>query len=152
MDSRPHRCLALLSIRPHFAEAILTGRKKVELRRTGFAQPISHVVVYATAPIKRVVGIFEVVKVDRDRPVRLWRRYRSVAGVKAEFFRSYYEGLEQGIAIVVGSTERFEEPLPLSAIHVSSPPQSYRYLDAELIDRMRGLVPTRDTVCRSRAS
>lgn len=136
MDSRPHRRVALLSIRPHFAEAIFGGRKKVELRRTGFAQPISHVVVYATAPIRRVVGMFEVAKVDRDHPARLWRRYRSVAGVEAEFFHHYYEGLDEGVAIVVGATARLTEPLPLSAINVSSAPQSYCYLDAELISEM----------------
>lgn len=140
MDSRAHPSLALLSIRPHFAEAIFAGRKKVELRRSGFAQPISHVIVYATAPVRGVIGVFEVVKVDRDSPARLWRRYRSVAGVEAQFFRSYYEGLEQGIAIVVGSTKRFPEPVPLSAIQVSSPPQSYRYLDAGLVDRMHWLL------------
>jgi predicted transcriptional regulator len=139
VDSRPHRRLALLSIHPHFAEAIFSGRKKVELRRTGFAQPISHVVVYATAPIRRVVGMFEVAKVDRDRPARLWRRYRSVAGVEAKFFRDYYEGLDEGVAIVVGATAPLAEPVPLSVLNVSSAPQSYRYLDAELIKKRLGV-------------
>jgi len=151
VDSRPHRRVALLSIRPHFAEAIFAGRKKVELRRIGFAQPVSHVVVYATAPVRRVVGIFEVAKVDRDRPARLWRRYRAMAGVGVDFFRNYYEGLDQGVAIVVGTTARLAEPVPLSALNVSSAPQSYRYLDAELIAEICGRTSPLRTASLDRA-
>ncbi len=52
--------VALFSIHPQYAEAILAGTKSVEFRRTPLADDVTHVVVYATAPTKMVVGIFEV--------------------------------------------------------------------------------------------
>ena len=42
MDSNSSE-VALLSIHPRFAEAILTGEKRVEFRRTKFSRDVSHI-------------------------------------------------------------------------------------------------------------
>jgi predicted transcriptional regulator len=128
------RRLALLSIHPRFAEAILSGRKKVELRRVSWARPVTHVVIYATAPVSQVIGMFEVKRVVRDRPRRLWDRYGAVCDVEPRFFRDYYEGLDEGVAILIGHVTRFHDPIPLSTLEVSSPPQNFRYVDARLVE------------------
>jgi len=52
----------ILSIRPRFGEAIISGRKLVELRRlTGrLIRPGDRVFLYFTAPVKAVMGMIDV--------------------------------------------------------------------------------------------
>ena len=128
--------VALLSLHPRFASAILDGEKKVELRRSSFAQDVSHVVVYCTAPVRRIVGWFEVAAIDIDRPAALWRRYRDVAGVNATEFREYFDGAKRGTAIAVGDVTRLARPAPLTQVGLFAAPQSYRYLEPDHVRRL----------------
>ncbi len=63
-----------MAIRPHFADSILAGRKRVEFRKRRFSRAVSHVIIYATEPVKRVIGMFEVKSVSDGPPARVWRR------------------------------------------------------------------------------
>jgi predicted transcriptional regulator len=129
---RQNRRVALLSLHPRFARAILEGSKTVELRRARFSADVSHVVVYATRPVQRVVGWFEVSKVERDRPARLWRRHGPATGISTREFREYFDGAVEGTAISVGHVVALDEPLQLGALGHPVPPQSYRYMDEAL--------------------
>ena len=46
----------LMSINPTHAEKILSGTKKYEFRKTRCKLPIDTIVIYATAPIMKVLG------------------------------------------------------------------------------------------------
>lgn len=134
--STPGR-VALLSLHPRFASAILAGEKTVELRRSAFADDVSHVVVYCTAPVQRVVGWFAVAGIDRDRPAALWRRHRDATGVTAGEFKEYFRGTDEGAAIKVGDVTVLTRPAPLDEIGPISPPQSYSYLKPDHFRRLR---------------
>ena len=54
--------IILMSIHPEYAEALLDGTKTVELRKSPVAGDISHIVIYATAPVQRVLGWVETVQ------------------------------------------------------------------------------------------
>jgi predicted transcriptional regulator len=141
--SRAHRRVALLSIHPRFASAILQGEKTVELRRTKLPADVSHVVVYATSPVKTIVGWFEVEAIERDRPARLWRRHGRATGVSAGEFRAYFEGVEEGTAISVRRAVALKKPVELSKLWSSTPPQSFGYLDSTLATRVLRLTVPR---------
>jgi predicted transcriptional regulator len=126
---RQTRRVALLSIHPRFARAILEGSKTVELRRARLPEDVSHVVVYATSPVQRIVGWFEVSRVERDLPSRLWRRHGTATGVSRDEFHAYFAGANEGTAISVGRVAALDKPLHLRALGHAVPPQSYRYLD-----------------------
>lgn len=51
--------VALISIRPRYAHAILDGRKTVEFRKRRLAEDVTHVVIYSTRPDRAVIGFFE---------------------------------------------------------------------------------------------
>ena len=130
MVSSTHRHVALLSVHPQYAFAILDGVKRVEFRKTEFKRDVSHVVIYATAPVGRVVGVFEVEGIDRQTPQALWNAYRHVGGIEEGSFFHYYDGYLHGVALRVGAVRRLPEPLCLSALRPGlTPPQSYQYLD-----------------------
>ena len=126
--------VALLSIHPRYAEAILHGEKLVELRRTAVARDVTHVLIYATAPVQAVVGWFDVEGVDVDSKTGIWDAHGAVAGVTRQEFRDYFAGAARAFAIRVGHAQRLDPALSLDQIPgVRRPPQSFEYLDPEPI-------------------
>ena len=67
----------LLSIKPEFANKIFSGSKKFEFRKSIFRNKnISKIVVYASAPVQRVIGEFEIEDILASDPNSLWERDR----------------------------------------------------------------------------
>lgn len=131
--------VALLSIKPQYAQAILDGCKKVEFRKSNFRRTISHIVIYATAPVMRVIGWFKPGKVRVSSPSQLWRQFSSVGGIGRQDFDRYYANVESGVAIGVNSPRRLKRHLPLSAVTASPPPQNYMYLPQTAIRQIQEL-------------
>ena len=65
---------ALMSIHPRYADAILDGTKVVEFRKRALAGDISTVLVYATAPVRRLVGTFQLSATLTASPRDLWQQ------------------------------------------------------------------------------
>ncbi|MEO1347294.1 MAG: ASCH domain-containing protein [Cyanobacteria bacterium J06635_15] len=138
MDKAAAGNIVLMSIHPEFVDAILAGTKKVEFRKTKFASKVSHVVVYATHPVKKLTCIFEVKKVTIDHPVNLWSTYSKVSGICKDRFLSYYDSYVYGVAIEVGKLQKLDKQLKLSELGCSiSPPQSYQYLDRKIFEQLK---------------
>jgi predicted transcriptional regulator len=147
-----HERALLLSVRPRFAESILTGAKSAEVRRQRLGvQPGTPVVIYATLPTAAVVGTARVAGVSSGRPVDLWSRHHEHMGISREEFDSYLEGA--AIAYVLSLTEAqcLSEPLTLSHLRAAAdfqPPQSFQYLTRhklrELVDGHPGGGPLLD--------
>lgn len=120
----------LLSIKPRFADAILSGAKRFEFRRRGFAQQPDAVAIYATAPEGRIVGWFTVESVIEASPEDLWRDCGAEGGIDAEDFFAYFEGCERGIALEVGEVVQLTDPIaPGDLPKAHRPPQSFVHLD-----------------------
>lgn len=119
---------ALLSIKPEFASKIFEGEKKFEYRRIIFKKPVKFVVVYASSPVCRVIGEFEVEGLISDDLEKLWRKTKKHAGISEDYFYSYFSDKEKGHAIKIGSTRKYRKPLLLKETFGVIPPQSYLYL------------------------
>jgi hypothetical protein len=50
---------AIFSVKPYFADAILEGTKKVELRTVAPTKPLERIWIYSTSPVQRIVGHFK---------------------------------------------------------------------------------------------
>ncbi len=124
--------VALMSLHPRHAEAILAGRKTVEFRRRPFGQPVTQVVIYATQPIGQVVGSFVVTDIDVASPAELWERHGDRGAISRPEFDGYFDGSITGAAIEVGHVSHLADHMPLSALAPGlRPPQSYLYLDSD---------------------
>lgn len=114
----------LMSIRPQYAEAIISGSKLYELRRrrpsfgTG-----SRVIVYSSSPDQQLLGTFEAAAIHEADPQTLWKLVRGHAGIDRPTFTSYFAGCIVAYAIEVRSPQRLA-PAPLRF----RPPQSYLFL------------------------
>jgi predicted transcriptional regulator len=120
----------LLSIKPEFVEKIFDGLKRYEFRRVIFkSQTVSKVVIYASNPVQRVVGEFQVGGILALQREQLWRRTREYSGIAKAYFDEYFGGKGIAYAIEIKSARRYRESLRLSHVCPSAkPPQSFMYL------------------------
>ena len=138
MDDTKNYHVALLPIQPPYVEAILSGRKQVEFRRRPFGRDVGYIVIYATSPIKHVVGFFQVAQITMGTPLEIWERYQHVGGIERSSFRNYFNGAEQGVAIEIGHLHKLDKPITLSALGENlKAPQSFRYLDGTMFSRLQ---------------
>jgi len=119
----------LLSIKPEFAFKIFEGIKKYEYRRVIFKHnKVTRIVVYASAPIGKVIGEFEIGGILYDEPQKLWAKTKNHAGVSKKGFFKYFSNKDKGYAIKVKTSKLYDVPLSLDGLMVASPPQSFMYL------------------------
>ena len=120
--------IALLSIKPVFAERIFSGSKLFEYRKCVFRRPVTRVLVYASAPISMIVGEFEVEELVYDDLELLWRKTKDHSGITEDYFYAYFGNKNKGYAIKVKNVCRYNPPIPLQDLYSSPPPQSFAYL------------------------
>jgi predicted transcriptional regulator len=119
----------LLSIKPEFAELIFDGKKKYEFRKTIFKNPnIKTVIVYASSPVQRVIGEFEIEKILSDHPEGLWEMTKEHSGITEQFFFDYFSSREKGFAIQVKKPKLYKKTLDLRSAFNTTPPQSFMYV------------------------
>ena len=119
----------LMSIRPAYAEAILSGAKTVELRRRRPSFGVgTTVLIYVTSPEQSVWGAFQVSGIIADATADLWEAVAHRAGVQRATYDSYFAGSDTAYAIEIANARRtVPTPLPIR------PPQSYQFLDPKLL-------------------
>lgn len=132
--------VALFSIKPRFAFLIMEGKKKVELRKNRINPNVSFIVVYATNPVKKILGYFSVGKIIEDNIPAIRRKYSKSACVMSEEFDTYYHGKDFGVAIEIDEVVNLQDPIMLNEINTDLlPPQSFTYLDTTTFDTIKGL-------------
>lgn len=119
----------LLSIKPKYADLIFEGTKKFEFRRRIFKNTdIKTILVYASSPIKKVIGEFEIEAILKSDLKSLWKETEKHAGIDEEYFYQYFIAKEQGFAIKINKTKKYRKPLCLKEDFNLLPPQSFLYL------------------------
>ena len=81
----------ILPIAPQYIEKILSGEKKYEYRKRLCKNNISRMYLYATAPVKGIVGEAEVIGKLEKNPKDLWNLTFQDSGIKVELFYKYFE-------------------------------------------------------------
>lgn len=121
----------LLSIKPIFADLIFSGEKCYEYRKSVYRnQSVKTVIVYATRPVAKIIGEFDVSGIVAGEPSDLWDRTQERSGISKEFFELYFEGRKSAFAIEIGAVRRYEKPIdPDSIFENFTAPQSYMYID-----------------------
>lgn len=98
---------AIISIHPSYADAILAGKKTIELRRRIQDLPSgTRLWIYATRPTGAVVGFVTIREVTRAHPRTIWNKHRNGSGVDHASFKAYFNGAQQGVAILLGAARR----------------------------------------------
>lgn len=119
----------LLSIKPEFVEKIFAGTKKYEFRKSLFKKSgVKCVVIYASTPIKRVVGEFEIDNILSDDVNTIWERTKKYSGITKDFYNSYFHNKKNANAIQIGRLTKFKKAKTLSDYNIHQAPQSFCYI------------------------
>lgn len=126
--------MLFLSIHPRYVDAILDGRKTVELRkRVPRTEAGTQLVIYASMPKCEVVASAVIDRIDAMEPERMWQNVRKVAAVSRQEFDHYFRDHTLAVAIHFSQVRVFEKPITLAELreawHTFHPPQQFRYLD-----------------------
>ena len=121
----------LLSIKPKYVNEIVNGNKRYEFRKSVFRKRgnVGKVYIYASSPVKRIVGAFTIESIIEERPEELWRICKKFSGISEVEFFDYFRDKDKGYAIEIGMLELFDPINPKDHIPDFSPPQSFCYTD-----------------------
>lgn len=120
----------ILSIKPIYAEKILKGEKIYELRRSIFKiREVKNVIIYASAPISKVIGEFEIEGILHEKIDQLWQKTGKYSAVDKGFFDSYFADKDKGYAIKIKSFKKYEKYYDILETYGVKAPQSFAYVD-----------------------
>lgn len=107
---------AIISIRPSFVKAILSGQKTVELRRR--IPPVgigTRLWIYATKPTAAVLGSAIIENVLRGVPDTLWSQTSGRTGIDRAAFDTYFLGANEAIGLELGNVQ-CGKPVPIDEL------------------------------------
>lgn len=123
-------CKILISIKPEYVNEILSGRKKYEYRKVKAKKDnVDKMIVYATAPIMKVVAEIEILNILEDSPDSVWECTKKYSGISKSFYDKYYENRNIAIAYQLGKIKKYDKPKELSELGILYSPQSFVYID-----------------------
>lgn len=119
----------LLSIKPKYAFKIFDGTKKYEFRKNIFKRKdIDKIIVYASSPVQKVIGEFEIADILYEETELLWQMTRQYSGISKDSYDKYFKNKDRAFAIRVGSVKEYANPKLLSDLNINFAPQSFAYL------------------------
>ena len=120
----------LLSIKPKYAELILSGKKSIELRKSAPRREVEWIYLYVTAPVKKIVGrvrIMNFIRVDENTKYPL-TDYRNVCVNDDKEFVDYV-GDKAYYLWYIDHSYRQRCSMELSEFNLKHPPQSWCYVE-----------------------
>lgn len=129
--------IVFMPIKPVFCNRILSEEKQFEYRRTSVRDNISHVIIYSSFPVKKIVAIAEVTSVIKASPTAIWEKTKRAAGITRKVFRDYFYGSKKACAIEFGKIDKLRWPLhPREISKGFNVPQSFSYVDRDFLDQV----------------
>ncbi len=117
----------ILTIKPKYANLIIHGSKRFELRKKKL--PVtsdSYVYLYSSSPTKAIVARFRVGKVVSGSLKDVWQTIKAESGITFDEYMAYYIGKRKAFAIEITELHVYDEPFdPSERIANFHPPQSY---------------------------
>lgn len=137
VDNCSHDSDLLVSVQPRYAESLLFGCKKVEVRRSFSSRWLgSRITLYASAPVSSLVGEAVIDQLIEDAPDKIWNQFGSCLGCTKPEFDAYAAGADKVVALVLSDIRAYEKPLTLNAARELTgerllPPQNYSKLTVD---------------------
>ncbi|HHV26332.1 ASCH domain-containing protein [Anaerosalibacter bizertensis] len=121
----------LLSIKPEYVQKIFEGEKKYEYRKRIFKRTdVESVIVYATKPVGKVIGEFEIAEILEGDPITIWEKTKKYSGIDKKSYIEYFKDNKKGFALSIKNTTIYQEPLDLYEVDpkIKIAPQSFMYI------------------------
>ncbi|MCY4263064.1 MAG: AAA family ATPase [Candidatus Dadabacteria bacterium] len=120
---------ALISIHPEHIDNIMSGKKVFEYRKILPRRDISFLVLYCTAPVKKILAVAEVVDRVTGLSEYVWNATSLGSGISHCAYRDYYSARRHASYFVLGNVYKITDPMSLSDLSGNrTPPRSFYYL------------------------
>lgn len=121
-------CKILISIKPEYVEKIFNGTKKYEYRTKLAKRDVDKLVVYCTAPVKKVIGEVDVTNTLTEKPDVLWKKTKEFSGLSKDGYEKYFKTHKEANAYALSNPRVFKKPKSLTDYGIESAPQSFYYI------------------------
>ncbi len=124
----------IISIKPEYAQKIISGEKQVEIRRSFNAKLKGcKAAIYSSKPKQELNGFVTLDKIEKDKPENIWRKYKDKIACTEQDYLAYTKDTEQIFSIHLKNFEKYIGSIPLSQLSYLlddnlRPPQSYYLL------------------------
>lgn len=122
------RLNAVISLKPQYAELIVSGEKTVEYRKTYMAARPEAFVIWVTRPVSRIIGEVPVTGCIIGTPDEVWEKTKDRGGISREAYDAYFAGRRSAYAYELGEFRAFERELTLGRLGFARPPQAFAYI------------------------
>lgn len=124
-----------IAVKPEYANKLISGKKDIELRKMRpHVKQGDYVIIYASAPVKAVLGFGKIKQIIECNPESMWERYSNRLGINKQSYFSYYNGYHKAIGIEFDMIKSVS-PIRLEDLRKVDPnfqpPQIYRYVTNE---------------------
>lgn len=92
-------------------------------------QKVDKIVIYCTAPIKKVVAEVLVEDLISNTPIKVWNITKEYAGISKIKYMHYFANTKVAYAYKLGKIKKYGVPKTLEELGINYYPQSYVYLD-----------------------
>ena len=103
----------ILPIYPEYIDLIIKGKKKYEFRKFTCRKEVKTILLYATHPIKAIVGEAKILDIIKNTPENVWKITKKFAGMSKEDFDVYYHDKNVAIAYELGNIKIYKTPKSL---------------------------------------
>ena len=117
----------IVSINPRHVNNIINGSKRYEYRTRIASKDADKLLIYETAPTKKVVAEVDVIEVLSLDPNILWEQTKDYSGISKEFFDEYFKNRSVAYAYKLGKVKVYDEPKSLIEFGLRTAPQSFAY-------------------------
>lgn len=135
INDSPARCDLVLSVKPTFAERIVSGAKKVEVRRR-FPDKWegATVLIYSSSPARQFVGEAVIERVVTGPVREIWAEFSEGIGCSKREYMDYCNGTKRVSALIFSDVFPFKNPISKSRMQETVQrslftPQSYCKVD-----------------------
>lgn len=119
----------LLSIKPFYASLIVAGDKTVEFRKFHCKKGIDTILIYATSPIRKIIGEVALLNIIEGDLEEIWLLTKDSSGLSKKEYTKYYGDRKLAVAYLLGQVTVYDEPLDLKDVGLNYIPRSFAYIE-----------------------
>ncbi|MGL4951096.1 MAG: ASCH domain-containing protein [Mycoplasma sp.] len=117
----------ILPIKSIYVKEIFNGNKKYEYRTKIPTNKIEKILIYETAPMKKIVGEIIISSIWKSTPTKIWNLTNHFAGIKKEHYFEYFKNKEVAYAYQIKEFKKYKQPKELKDFGFKNPPQNFFY-------------------------
>lgn len=119
----------MISISPEEATELFENGKSAIFFKVTPVLPVERVVVYVTAPVKQVLGEFDLLDIKKGKISRMWDNYKAYSVIATnKAYKKYFADHKDAHALIASRVYKYRNPKELASFDMKRGPSGFTYL------------------------